>query len=173
MLPGALAAWVKDTAERMQCPIDYPAVAIVAALSGVVMRRCGIRPKANDNWTVIPTVWALIVGRPAAMKSPPVNAAMAFLERIESDWYAEYQAEMKDFRSETRSFSMAEKSYEKRIKAAWDNGTKLRLMKLVSELESQKAKGTNPQSAFSGRHHTPKTWDVASRQSKRSLDEKG
>ena len=140
MLPGALAAWVNDTAERMQCPIDYPAVAIVAALSGVVMRRCGIRPKANDNWTVIPTVWALIVGRPSAMKSPPVNAAMAFLERIESDWYAEYQAEMQDFRSKMRSFAMAEKSYEKRIREAWDADNKAEADKLSSELESKRPK---------------------------------
>ena len=140
MLPIPLAAWVKDTAERMQCPIDYPAAAITAALSGVVMRRCGIRPKANDNWTVIPTVWALIVGRPSAMKSPPVNAAMAFLERIESDWYAEYQAEMKDFRSKTRSFAMAEKSYNKRIEAAWNDDNKAEADKLSSELESKRPK---------------------------------
>jgi hypothetical protein len=138
MLPGALAAWVKDTAERMQCPIDYPAVAIVAALSGVVMRRCGIRPKANDNWTVIPTVWALIVGRPGAMKSPPVNAAMAFLERIESYWHDDYLEELKDYRIKEWSFANAEKVYEKKIKAAWEKGNKSAADELSAELEKDR-----------------------------------
>lgn len=140
MLPEPLAAWVADTAIRMQCPIDYPAVAIVTALSGAVMRRIGIRPKANDNWTVVPNLWALIVGRPSAMKSPPVSAALSFLKDIESEWHERHLEDLHSYNIEERAFSHAEKSFEKRIRKAWDDGNRELAIQLSAELEEQRPK---------------------------------
>ena len=46
LLPAALTPWVTDTWERMQCPPDYPAVAAMVALAGVVGRKIAIAPQA-------------------------------------------------------------------------------------------------------------------------------
>ena len=38
MLPDAVRAFVVDVSERMQCPIDFPAVAMMIVLAGVLMQ---------------------------------------------------------------------------------------------------------------------------------------
>ena len=46
LLPDRLRPWVADVAERMQCPPDFVAVPMVAALGNLIGRRCAIRPQA-------------------------------------------------------------------------------------------------------------------------------
>lgn len=65
LLPAALRPWISDIAERMQCPVDFPAVGAMIALSAVVGRQIAIRPKCRDDWTVSRTCGApLSAGRP-------------------------------------------------------------------------------------------------------------
>ena len=64
LLPGALAPWVADIAERAQCPPDFVAVGALVAAAAVIGRQVAIRPKRADDWTVIPNLWGLAVGRP-------------------------------------------------------------------------------------------------------------
>ena len=77
LLPECLQGWISDIADRLQAPVDYPAVAAMVALAAIVGRRVGIRPKRFDNWTVIPNLWGAIVGRPGLLKSPALNEATA------------------------------------------------------------------------------------------------
>jgi hypothetical protein len=64
-LPAAFRPWVSDVAERTQCPVDFPAVAAVVLLATVVGRQVSIRPKAHDDWTVVPNLWGAVIGRPS------------------------------------------------------------------------------------------------------------
>src|ERR1043165_5688651 len=73
LLPDAFAPYVSDIAERMQCPPDFPAVAIMTAYSSVVGKQIGIRPKRHDDWLVIPNLWGMVVGRPGVMKTPAIR----------------------------------------------------------------------------------------------------
>lgn len=82
LLPVALAPWVADIAERMQCPIDFPAVGAMVALSSVIGRKACIRPKRRDDWQVTPNLWGAIVGRPGVMKSPALAEALRPLDRL-------------------------------------------------------------------------------------------
>jgi putative DNA primase/helicase len=66
ILPPALAPWLIDVAERMQCPLDIPAAAALVCLGSVIGRRCGIRPRRRDSWLVVPNLWGAVVGRPAS-----------------------------------------------------------------------------------------------------------
>ncbi|MEW6490300.1 MAG: DUF3987 domain-containing protein [Thermodesulfobacteriota bacterium] len=84
MLPEAFGAWVGDVADRMQCPPDFPAAGAMVALSAVVGRQIGIRPKRRDDWTVTPNLWGGVVGRPSTMKSPALREVMKPLERLEA-----------------------------------------------------------------------------------------
>ena len=76
LMPEKLRPWAGDLAERMQCPADYIGVSLIVSAAAVVGRRVGIRPMTNDDWTVICTQWALIIGRPGVLKSPAMEACM-------------------------------------------------------------------------------------------------
>src|SRR5262245_33883354 len=70
MLPEKVRPWVEDVAQRMQCPPDYVAVTVMAALASLIGRKVSIRPKLEDDWSVTPNVWGLLIGPPGIMKSP-------------------------------------------------------------------------------------------------------
>lgn len=82
LLPEALRPWIADIAERMQCPLEYPAVGAMVALAAVVGRRVGIRPKRLDDWTVAPNLWGGIIGRPGVLKTPALAEGKKPLERL-------------------------------------------------------------------------------------------
>jgi putative DNA primase/helicase len=84
LLPPALRPWISDVAERMQCPADFPAAAAVVCLASVVSRQCGIRPKARDDWTVVPNLWGGIIGRPSLLKSPALAEPMRMIDALEA-----------------------------------------------------------------------------------------
>src|SRR5437867_4051212 len=70
LMPVALMPLIEDTAERMQVPLDYPAVVTVLSLAGVTCRRARVQPKVEDkSWIVIPNLWGGIVAPPGLMKS--------------------------------------------------------------------------------------------------------
>jgi hypothetical protein len=85
LLPDAFRPWIKDIAERMQCPPDYPAVAAMVALATVVGRRVGIRPKRKDDWHVISYLWGGVVGRPEVLKTPAIQEPSRPLWRLEHE----------------------------------------------------------------------------------------
>jgi len=67
MLPDKLRPSIVDIAERAQAPLDFPAVAVIVALSSALGRRIGIYPKQHDSWLVIPNLWGVIVGKPGSL----------------------------------------------------------------------------------------------------------
>src|SRR5215813_3400504 len=82
-LPDALAPWVEDIANRLQCPPDYVAVAAVTSLGALVGRRIGVRPQAKTDWVEVPNVWGAIIGRPGQLKSPAMMEALKPLHHLE------------------------------------------------------------------------------------------
>lgn len=96
LLPAALRPWIEDIAERLQCPPDFPAVGAMVSLAAVVGRRIGIRPKARDDWTVVPNLWGAIVGRPGVLKTPALAEAMRPLERLAAKAREAHAAAMRE-----------------------------------------------------------------------------
>ena len=101
-LPSTIAPWVMDISDRMQCPSDFVAVAAMAALGSLIGRQIGIRPKPKDPWTVVPNMWALIVGRPGVMKSPAIAEALAPLKVLEAQAREAYKSEVASYQAEER-----------------------------------------------------------------------
>lgn len=91
LLPDALRPWLSDVAERAQCPLDYPAIGAVIALSALVGRSCAIRPKRQDDWTVVPNLWGAVVGPPSSMKTPALTEALKPLHRLAAQATEDYQ----------------------------------------------------------------------------------
>ena len=64
LLPDALAPWVEDIANRLQCPLDYVAVTALTSLGAVIGLRMGVRPQAKTDWVEIPNLWGCSSGDP-------------------------------------------------------------------------------------------------------------
>jgi hypothetical protein len=87
LLPASLRPMVEDMAERMQVPLDFPAVVAVATLAGLCGRRALIQPKERDSsWLVVPNLWGAIVAGPGMMKSPVIASVTAPARALEAEW---------------------------------------------------------------------------------------
>ncbi len=97
LLPESVAPFVTDVADRMQCPLEFPAVGIMVAIAGVVGRKIGVRPKKQDDWTVVPNLWGMIIGRPGVMKTPALDEPLKFLKRLEIEAKKQFDDDGKQF----------------------------------------------------------------------------
>lgn len=113
LLPLSLRGWVADIADRMECPPDFVAVSAVTVLATIVGKQVAIRPKAYDDWTVIPNLWALVVGRPSVMKSPAVDEPMRMLRYFEVEERERYEERKKH----AMASSILMESQEKLVRA--------------------------------------------------------
>lgn len=91
MLPETLKNFVLDVADRQQCPIDFVAVSAICGLAALLGRKALISPKQNDDWVITPNLWGTLIGRPSAMKSPAMKAALLPLYKIEREALKEYK----------------------------------------------------------------------------------
>jgi putative DNA primase/helicase len=116
LLPARLRPWVEDIANRMQCPPDFVAAAVMAAMAAVIGRKVGIRPQARTDWTVVCNLWALIVGRPGVLKSPAQEAGLAPLRRLIATANERYQEQMEAYETEALAAKLRKESAEKKAK---------------------------------------------------------
>lgn len=116
LLPAALRDWVMDIAHRMQCPADFPAVAALAGLSSLIGARAVIRPKARDDWEVVPNLWGAVVGRPGVKKSPALNEALKPLHRLQTTEFDQWQAAHDAWALDCRVAEMQADANEKKAK---------------------------------------------------------
>lgn len=128
LLPEALRDWISDIAERMQCPIDFPAVAMMITLGGVVGRKVGIRPKAEDEWTVPPNLWGSVIGRPSILKSPAIAEPIAMVSELENRARREYEEAVKEHEA------------DELVREAKDKEVKVNIAKAIKANDENEAK---------------------------------
>jgi putative DNA primase/helicase len=95
LLPSAIRPWVEDAAERTQAPPDYIAVAVMVALGSVLGRQITIRPKRQDDWTVVPNLWGAVIGPPGVLKTPALEEALRHLRAMECEAKQAFDEETK------------------------------------------------------------------------------
>jgi 5S rRNA maturation endonuclease (ribonuclease M5) len=117
LLPKALRGWVKDEADRMPCPPDFIAAAALVGLGAIIGARCAIKPKAKDDWLIVPNLWGGIVGLPSAKKSPTIGVALKPLERLIALAMEAHRADMEAFEADKVVFEAKEEAIKVRIKA--------------------------------------------------------
>ena len=117
LLPEALRGWATDIADRMQCPPDFTAVGAVVALSGLIGARAVIKPKARDDWAVVPNLWGAIVGRPGVMKSPALSEVLKPLHRLEKTEREQSQTAHEAWELDCKVAELAAKANEKQAAA--------------------------------------------------------
>jgi len=113
LLPEALRAWVADIAHRMQCPPDFTAVGAVVALSSLIGARAVVKPKARDDWAVVPNLWGALVGRPGVMKSPALGEVLKTLHRLEATERELWKAAHDEWAKDAKVAELAAKQNER------------------------------------------------------------
>lgn len=76
LLPEPLRGWVMDEVDRMPCPPDFIAAAVLVELGALIGARCVMKPKSKDDWLTTPNLWGGIVAPPAEKKTPSINRAL-------------------------------------------------------------------------------------------------
>ena len=125
LLPCSFRPLVRDVTERMQVPMDYPAVVMVLCLAGAVNRRAGIQPKANDTgWAIVPNLWGGIIAPPGFMKSPVIQAVTRPMSLIQTEWRRGYEESLRDFARTKEEHELQCSAWKEQYKASTKkNGT--------------------------------------------------
>jgi putative DNA primase/helicase len=119
LMPESFRPLVKDVAERMQVPMDFPAVAAIATLAGVTNRRAMIQPKRNDHtWTVVPNLWGGIIAPPGMLKSPVLSCMTQPARAIESEWRKAHEQDEQDYQTAQESQKLEIAAWEQEYKKA-------------------------------------------------------
>jgi hypothetical protein len=137
LMPDALRPWIADIVDRMQCPMDFPAVATIVTLSSLVGRQCAIRPKRHDDWTVVPNLWGAVVGRPGVLKTPAIQEPIRILSRLESAARQEFEAAQTENAAAEMISKAAFKVAQDKIAAAMKGGDTRKAEQLAREAQDR------------------------------------
>ena len=96
VLPAPARRLAEAAAESIACPVDYPAVAILAAASGIIGRSASLLVK--PGYFASASLYAALVGSPSSGKSPALRAALAPLWSIAAALYGSWQSETDDWK---------------------------------------------------------------------------
>jgi len=118
LLPGFLAEYVLDESDRMPCPPDYVAAALMVALGSVLGARCAMKPKRCDDWIVTPNLFGGAVGDPSTKKTPGIEKGLRFLDRLEADEADRQAQRMIEHEAEVAAFKAREAAIAASMKKA-------------------------------------------------------
>ena len=114
LLPdGAFAEHVRDISERMQCPPDFVASAMMTVLGSVIGRSYQINPKQYDDWVVVPNLWGVAIASPSQLKSPAVESSLSHVKRLDIESKEKFDAEMQTYECD-KEFEKAERDHSKK-----------------------------------------------------------
>lgn len=115
LLPKPISAYVQDVAERMNCPVEFPAVAALVVISSAIGGKVHCKPYEKNTWTVPGGLWGLIVSPPSSMKTPPLTEMLLPLRDLD-------RAAIKDYEEGVRQFAIDQALYDSAVKKAVKNG---------------------------------------------------
>lgn len=106
LLPNALAPWVDDIGNRLQCPPDYVGVSAVTALGALIGRRVGINPQTKTDWVETPNLWGAFVGRPGMLKSPAMGEALKPIHYLEMEAGKNNEIAQRAYAADLKAFKL-------------------------------------------------------------------
>lgn len=144
LLPTALRPWIEDISERINCPADFPAIAAMVALSSVVGRKAGIRPKRFDDWLVVPNLWGAVIGRPGIMKTPALGEALKPLDRLVMEAKREHTQMSSKVNANKDVIAAKRSALKSKLKEAFKEGNENTAATLTAQLEALESEDAEP-----------------------------
>lgn len=139
ILPPALAEYVADCAKRMRIPAEMIATPLLVAFGSVIGKKYCVQPRSKDpNWIEYPNLWGASILPPAMLKSPSLNAAMKFINELETNAQRVHSKEMADWDSEERVRKIEVSILETQAKSALKNGDRGEARKLLDKVHEIK-----------------------------------
>jgi hypothetical protein len=118
MVPEPLREWVLDTSRRMDnAPPDFAAAAAMVVAGALLGRKVGVRPKRNDDWTVIPNLWGGLVGLPASMKTPTLNQVLRPVKRLAAEARERHEVTLKEHELDMMVLTAERTALKKKLEA--------------------------------------------------------
>ncbi len=133
LLPDAIRDYVLDIADRQQSPPDFSAIAAICGLAAVAGNTVRVRPKQHDDWTIVPNLWGAIIGRPSAMKSPAMQAALAPVYGLQDGMRKAWEDETRETEIESALAQLDAGEAQKRARKALKDGDRDEAKRLLSE----------------------------------------
>lgn len=133
LLPELLRRRVGDISDRMQCPPDFPAVACMTMLSGVIGRRWAIQPKRRDHWRVIPNLWGAAVSGPGLMKTPALEEALRPIRKLQGQAVERYEAARAEYAAGELVREQSGRVAKESIKAALKKGDSDKAFRIATQ----------------------------------------
>lgn len=140
LLPIEWREWLTDIAERMQCPLDYAAIAAIVSASALIGNRIRVRPKQFDTWQVTPNLWGAVVGLPSLLKSPAVNEGLSFFREIAENERICYEKKLKDAEFDKEFADVKQAELKKLMRKTGADKEGLRRRFQAEEVEQPKEK---------------------------------
>ncbi|HEY8032038.1 MAG TPA: YfjI family protein [Methylocella sp.] len=138
-LPEAIAPWVMDISDRMQCPPDFVAIPAMVALGSAIGHKVAVRPQRKTDWYEVANLWGCIVGRPGAMKSPAMDEALKPLYRLDAEARKANEAAAKDYEARVEFRKLQKEDAQKKTRNGLTNGTASAAALIIEEPDEPKA----------------------------------
>jgi len=120
IIPEPFQAWIEDTSHRMQCPFDFVATAAIVMVGSVIGAGCGVKPKRQDDWLVIPNLWGGAVGRPSVLlKSPAIEQGLSPLAKLEIKAKENYESQFDIYEAELAGYKAKKDALQGDMKRAY------------------------------------------------------
>lgn len=115
ILPGAFRPWIQNIAHRTQCAPDGVAMFLFIIAGSIIGTKCGVKPKALDEWLLIANLWGALIGDPSTKKSMQTSECVKVLVRLEVESMEAYEEADKVYQADLMEFELKKKALEKEL----------------------------------------------------------
>lgn len=123
LLPEVLRPFLEDIAQRMQVPIDFPAVGLIILIGSLLGRQRVVFPNRNsESWWEPANLWGLLVGMPGIKKSPALDAALDFAYSAQVQAKQEHDPVRQQYEADQKVYEAKLKAQGKKLEAAIEKG---------------------------------------------------
>lgn len=99
-LPQVVRAFVEAGAASLGCPVDFVAIPLLVFCGAVAgtSRKMQLKP----GFEVLPILWAAVIGRPGAVKTPALNLSRQFLDILQREAWERYEEQLAEWTAQDK-----------------------------------------------------------------------
>ncbi|MCZ4366635.1 DUF3987 domain-containing protein [Sulfitobacter dubius] len=123
MMPPAIWAYAKDTAERMGINVGPIAAGCLATVATAIRGNWRVQPKfEDDTWTEKPVIWLGITGSSGVKKTSALNSSALPLFMLEKKWAEDADELRKEYARERAAWNEEKKAWRKKCQEILKHG---------------------------------------------------